>query len=136
MQVTGASSTIGVNPQGGAVFFHSRHSPVHAAKQLWGMDPRRDELPNLQLSSDLAWCFWNRAQKDPGNGGMQHIKYFFVTNLVNDESQRLINRALGMVGKQPGIKWPGVEFGTESEAGKALLGMFSSLSAYLSNGFL
>ena len=124
-QETGARFLIGVNPQGGAIFWKSRLSPESQARIRWNTDVIRSvDMPLLRASSDVAWCFWNRAQADPGNGSIRHIKYFIVANLVNSETQRLVKRAVASLGKEEPDNWPGNDFSTDTEEGQALLGVF------------
>ncbi|KAF2675742.1 hypothetical protein K458DRAFT_492907 [Lentithecium fluviatile CBS 122367] len=123
--VTAAGFTIGVNPKSGTVSFVNRKSPQAQVKALWGRDPTASELPYIQSSSDVAWCFWNRAMKDPGGGDLQNIRHFMATNTVNAETNRLIRRAMKELGK----RWPGEEFSMDTDEGKALLGSPNGWSA-------
>ena len=122
---TGARFLIGVNPQGGAIYWKSRLSPESQARKRWNTeDISSIDMALIRSSSDIAWCFWNRAQKDPGNGGIRHFKYFIIANLVNSETQRLVQRAVASLGKKQPDDWPGNDFSTGTEEGQALLGLY------------
>jgi hypothetical protein len=118
---TGAEHTVGVNSVGGAVFAMDIKSPAKAARSLWGRAPKTEELPHIRSFSDISWAFWNRAA---GGGNIQNIKYFFVTTIINTETNRHIRKALKTLTppKQETEGWPGVAFGMDTDAGKALLG--------------
>jgi hypothetical protein len=119
-RITGAEHTIGVNAAGGAVFAIGIMSAARSARRVWGVDPKADELPHIRTVSDIAWAFWNRAAA----GNIQDIKYFFVTMIINPETNRHIRRALKTLNppKEEVDGWPGVDFDMESVAGQALLG--------------
>lgn len=114
---------IGINPVGGAILALNRKAPAHGAKQLWGRDPKENELPHIRSASDVTWAFWNRAT---AGGDIKNIKYFFNCLIVNAEMQDLIRQAhekLTPPKSAPGT-WPGTEFSMDSEQGLALLGEF------------
>lgn len=95
-------------------------SAAHGAERLWGRKPTADELPAIRSLSDIAWAFWNRGAA----GNLQNIKYFFVTIIINHETNQLIeiaHRKLDPPKSAPG-GWPGTEFSMDSEAGQAILG--------------
>jgi hypothetical protein len=117
---TGAEHTVGVNGEGGAVFAMDIKSPAKAARSLWGRAPKAEELPHIRSFSDISWAFWNRAAA----GNIQNIKYFFVTTIINTETNRHIRKALKTLTppKTETEGWPGVDFDMETDAGKALLG--------------
>jgi hypothetical protein len=119
-RITGAEHTIGVNAAGGAVFAIGISSAAKSARRVWGVVPKEDELPHIRSVSDIAWAFWNRAAA----GNSQDIKYFFVTMIINPETNRHIRRALKTLKppKEEVEGWPGVDFDMESDAGRALLG--------------
>ncbi|KAF3039950.1 hypothetical protein E8E12_008925 [Didymella heteroderae] len=71
---TEAYSTIGINPDAGAVYFLNRLSPANAARDNWNIpEVRKEWLPALASSSDHAWAFWNRANA----GNLGDIKEIF-----------------------------------------------------------
>ena len=123
-QVTGAFSTIGVNPVSGMVFFLSRRSAIEAAKSLWGQGvPYEDELPALRANSDLAWAFWNRAAYSNTITGIWSI---FVTNQL---TRSVLNLAFMTYTPPPGQQrvdgiqeWPGTEFEMHTVEAQAILG--------------
>jgi hypothetical protein len=119
-RVTGSEHTIGVNAAGGAVFAINIMSAAKSARRVWGEPPEPDALPHIRTVSDIAWAFWNRAAKD----NIQGIKYFFVTMIINPETNRHIRRALKALKpeKKEVEGWPGFDFDMESDEGKALLG--------------
>jgi hypothetical protein len=95
-------------------------SPAKAAKSLWRRTPNAEELPHIRSFSDITWAFWNRAAA----GNIQNIKYFFVTTIINTETNRHIRKALRTLTppKTEADLWPGTDFDMETDAGKALLG--------------
>jgi hypothetical protein len=95
-------------------------SPAKAAKSLWRRTPNAEELPHIRSFSDITWAFWNRAAA----GNIQNIKYFFVTTIINTETNRHIRKALKTLTppKTEADLWPGTDFDMETDAGKALLG--------------
>lgn len=117
---------MGVNPSGGAMFIMNIISAAHGARNLWQQTPTANQLPHLRSVSDIAWAFWNRA--NPGD--LKNINYFFVNVVMNDETNRLIERAhrgLTPPRSSPPV-WPGTEFDMDSEAGLAILGTCTCLS--------
>ncbi|KAJ4367105.1 Mitochondrial import inner membrane translocase subunit tim8 [Neocucurbitaria cava] len=126
-RITDAEHTIGVNAAGGAVFAIGISSAASSARRLWRRVALPEELPAIRSVSDIAWAFWNRAHQDTtttSNSNIQDIKYFFVTMIINPETNRHIRRALSSLSppKDTADGWPGTEFDMQSEAGKALLG--------------
>jgi hypothetical protein len=95
-------------------------SPAKAAKSLWRRTPNAEELPQIRSFSDITWAFWNRTAA----GNIQNIKYFFVTTIINTETNRHIRKALKTLTppKTEADLWPGTDFDMETDAGKALLG--------------
>jgi hypothetical protein len=95
-------------------------SPAKTAKSLWRRIPNAEELPHIRSFSDITWAFWNRAAA----GKIQNIKYFFVTTIINTETNRHIRKALKTLTppKTEADLWPGTDFDMETDAGKALLG--------------
>jgi hypothetical protein len=121
-RVTGAEHTIGANADAGAIYAINLSSAAKAARRLWRRAPSVDELPAIRSVSDIAWAFWNRVHVDAES--LQNIRYFFVTMIINKETNQHIKRALGTLNppKEDVEGWPGHEFDMESDAGKALLG--------------
>jgi hypothetical protein len=95
-------------------------SPAKAARSLWRRAANPEELPHIRSFSDITWAFWNRAAA----GNIQNIKYFFVTTIINTESNRHIREALKTLTppRTEAELWPGSEFSMDTDAGKALLG--------------
>lgn len=46
---------MGINVPAGVLYFISRTGPLEAAKWLWERTLQSHELPNLRMSSVLAW---------------------------------------------------------------------------------
>jgi hypothetical protein len=95
-------------------------SPAKAARSLWRRAANPEELPHIRSFSDITWAFWNRAAA----GNIQNIKYFFITTIINTETNRHIRQALKTLTppKTEAELWPGTEFDMNTDAGKALLG--------------
>ncbi|OAL46996.1 hypothetical protein IQ07DRAFT_479568, partial [Pyrenochaeta sp. DS3sAY3a] len=131
-RVTGASFTIGANPQSGFVYFVSRANPALAAMRQWRLDslPPKDQLPALRSSSDIAWGFWNRVSA----GNLGNIHKFMSMHIVNRETQSLILRSVARAGITDLNNipvWPGLTFNVQTEEFYALLGAPNSLGAAL-----
>ncbi|KAF1851007.1 uncharacterized protein K460DRAFT_382536 [Cucurbitaria berberidis CBS 394.84] len=67
-------------------------------------------------------AFWNRV--NAAGGDVTNIKYFFVTIIINRETNKHIRRVLSTLTppQDETHSWPGHEFSMDSDAGKALLG--------------
>lgn len=118
--MTGAYSRVGINRQDGIVYFLHRRSPEKGAEILWGDTPKPDPaaLPKLRSSSDLAFGLWNRVPAPDG----QKIEMFMSVNIVNEDAEEIIKRALDTIDADEVRGWPGVDFDMATDAGKALLG--------------
>jgi hypothetical protein len=117
--VTGAYSRIGINRQDGIVYFLHRRSPEKGAEILWdNPSPDLTALPKLRSSSDLAFGLWNRVAASGG----QKIEKFLSVNIVNEDAEEIIARALDKVKVDEVQGWPGTDFDMTGDAGKALLG--------------
>ncbi|KAI4629998.1 uncharacterized protein J4E87_003185 [Alternaria ethzedia] len=115
-RVTGADSTIGINPKAGIIFFLTLESPTYAARTLWNVPSvKPDEMPKLQRTSDLTWGLWNRHSKE----SLSNINYFFTVAVVNPETRKIISRAMG---QNAVPKAPGYTFRADNENFIALLG--------------
>ncbi|KAI4936586.1 hypothetical protein J4E85_001916 [Alternaria conjuncta] len=115
-RVTGADSTIGINPKAGIIFFLTRESPAYAARKLWNVPSvKPDEMPALKSSSDIAWGLWNRHCKE----SLSNINYFFTVAVANPETRKIISRAMGQ-NAVPNA--PGYTFRAGNENFIALLG--------------
>ncbi|XPT03569.1 Mitochondrial import inner membrane translocase subunit tim8 [Ascochyta lentis] len=134
-RVTGAYSIIGVNARSGVIYFVDVRSAFHAAEYLWKPEvPTADTLPALKQISDIAWGFWNRVH--PKGRNLGKINLFFVHNIVNAETNRLIKQSLDLYVVSDGQqrvtelpKWPGLTFDIETEAGQAMLGSPNGIAA-------
>ncbi|KAF1932409.1 uncharacterized protein M421DRAFT_403266 [Didymella exigua CBS 183.55] len=125
-RVTGAYSRVGINRQDGIVYFLHRRSPEKGAEILWDdPKPAPAALPKLRSSSDLAFGLWNRVPAPNG----QKIEKFMSVNIVNEDADEIIKRALKKVNVDEVEGWPGTDFDTTTDAGKALLGSPNGLGA-------
>ena len=75
----------------------------------------------------MAWAIWRRVH--PNSESLGNIKYFFVNQIVNKETQGLIAEAIKTYTPQLGQarvdevpKWPGLTWTVESLEGAAMLG--------------
>ncbi|KAF2026646.1 hypothetical protein EK21DRAFT_115594 [Setomelanomma holmii] len=118
-RMTGAEHTVGVNVVSGVVFAMSIKSPAKAARILWRRAAKTEQLPHIHSVSNIAWAYWNRNNPD-----VKNIKYFFVTMIINTETNRHVKRALQSLqpAKDDFEIWPGTEFDMNTDVGKALLG--------------
>ncbi|KAJ4347557.1 Mitochondrial import inner membrane translocase subunit tim8 [Ascochyta clinopodiicola] len=132
LQMTGAYSIIGVNVRSGVVYFVDVRSASNSAEYLWKPEvPTADKLPALKQISDISWGFWNRVH--PRGRNLGKINMFLVHNIVNSETNRLIEQSLKLYPVLEGQqrvtelpKWPGLTFDIETEAGQAMLGRSGS----------
>ncbi|KAL1606692.1 hypothetical protein SLS60_004099 [Paraconiothyrium brasiliense] len=115
-RVTDAQHVFVVNPIDGVIMGLSLESPTTAAKRVWYRKPKQDELPKLQRLSDIFWGYWNRD-----NSNIANIKYFFMKDIANEDTEEIIARALHGANKQIRA-WPGITFDMKFDAGKAILG--------------
>lgn len=124
--MTGAYSRVGINRQDGVVYFLHRRSPEKGAELLWELSgdtkPDSAALPKLRSSSDLAFGLWNRV---PALNG-QKIEKFMSVNIVNEDAEEIIKRALAEVDADEVQGWPGIDFDMKTDGGKALLGKLES----------
>jgi hypothetical protein len=126
-QVTQAYSTIGVNAASGVLYFINRLSPYEAAKEEWDVvEPRKEDLPALRTTSDHAWGFWYRANRN----NLGNIRKIMSTMITNQITRALISHALATYELAPGeqrpslvMPWPGTTFDSTTNQGDALIGM-------------
>ncbi|KAF1947113.1 hypothetical protein EJ02DRAFT_489606, partial [Clathrospora elynae] len=111
-RITNAEPTLGVNADAGAVYAMQISSAAKATRPA-----------AIRSVSDIAWAFWNRAQGGDEEN-MRNVQYFFVTMIINKETNQHVKRALGSLSspKEEADAWPGHRFGMDTDAGKALLG--------------
>jgi hypothetical protein len=141
--VTGAYSTIGVNPVDGVIFLRqyyqlvtlsqtatdmsthtvNQKSPVAGAWELWGRQPLTSELPALRSSSDIIWSFWNRGAA----GNLHNINKIMSLDMMNDDTLTIANRAINNwvpPEGQPKVTqvqpWPGTTFLVHADDDNAL----------------
>jgi hypothetical protein len=119
---TGAYHKVAINHVGGVVTAQYRLSPTHAAKEHWGWDPHKTELPALRTSADLLWGLWYRDNPD-----LKNIHYFWAQNVANAQTAGIIASALKIWGKELS-GWPGVTFYMDTDEGMALLGSPNAIS--------
>ncbi|EDU42564.1 conserved hypothetical protein [Pyrenophora tritici-repentis Pt-1C-BFP] len=130
-RVTGAFSTIGVNPISGMVFFISRKSAFEAAKALWGQNsPHEDELPALRATSDFAWAFWNREVR------FSTITAIWSICVTNQITLSILEVAMKTYLPPPGQQrangfqvWPGTDFEMHTIEAQAILGTPNGIGA-------
>jgi hypothetical protein len=94
-------------------------SATYSARRLWKRKPTTDELPQIRSIADVAWGFWNRA------GNIQGIKYLLVAMIMNADTRDIIRQAHETLSPKLSetAAWPGFDFGLDTPAGQALLGM-------------
>ncbi|ORX98367.1 hypothetical protein BCR34DRAFT_606952 [Clohesyomyces aquaticus] len=113
-----------INTKGGVIFSQYLMSPSQGYHAFYGgpLPPPKGKLPRLRTYSQLLWGFWFRD-----NPNVKNIQYFWVQSVANDDTHKIIARALKGKGKDAIGGWPGTVFdilreGKEGEAGRALLG--------------
>lgn len=84
----------------------------------WRRKAEPGELPELQYLSDILWGHWIRNNPD-----LKNLHLYLTHDVVNPETRKLAASAFAR--KKLGIvkPWPGDVFETNTEEGKALLGM-------------
>lgn len=97
--------------------------PRSAARHNWygnskDLDPTL--LPHLQSLFDILWGYWVRD-----NANVKNIRYFFMLGISNDQTDQLIASCLKNTQEEL-KKWPVTSFGTDTDGGHALLGMYHS----------
>jgi hypothetical protein len=112
----------GINHVGGAIFGQNFQAPKYAAKEIWGRDPRPDELPALRLASDIMWAYWIRDNPNVGN-----LKYYIANHIQNADTGALMARIL-RAKKVPASTWPGLELKMDTDEAQALLGKYDTRS--------
>ena len=75
-------------------------------------------MPKIRSSSDLVFGLWNRVAALNGN----NIEKFVLMNVINENVEEIIKRALETVHVKYVQPWPGTDFDMMGDAGKALLG--------------
>ena len=75
------------------------------------------ELPALSASSDVTWGLWQYAKP----GKLENPRFFFSASITNEQTLRIISRALANDGKAL-EHWPGATFLPNEEDFRALLG--------------
>ncbi|KAF1917613.1 hypothetical protein BDU57DRAFT_537270 [Ampelomyces quisqualis] len=116
----------GTTYQPTAAYFTTVFNPTEGVIIAWGsygakyqgskQDPPINVLPKLQNWSDIAWLQWVQIAGDMA----KNLRFVFRSPVANTEAQWLISRALERSGKQLST-WPGVEFGMDTDEGKAIL---------------
>lgn len=80
-------------------------------------------LPRIRAFSDLAWISW-AALAAQTQTDVKNMHYFMSLSISNKLTQRILSRCVREV--LPGAwefpAWPGFEFESGSEQGKAILG--------------
>lgn len=137
--MTAAHAIIGANTFSGVIFFVDVKSASRAAEDLWYPEiPTSENLPKLRAISDISWAFWNWAwmKRSKQNLNLGNINYFVVHNIVNEETEQVIEQALQVYQPPEGQQrvaelpqWPGLTFDVESEAGQAMLGSPNGIAA-------
>jgi hypothetical protein len=97
-------------------------SPRYAVTERhnWNREAASNELPALRYMSDIFFGYWRRITSNPKN-----LRYYIATHVVNDDTVKLVARALKNNKLDDLSEWPGVTFETDSEEWAALVGKFS-----------
>lgn len=128
-QVTNAKFDIAINSPDGMITFIDVQGPRSEAMRLWSTNNINSaELPALRALSDITWGLWSRDCASQGNS-LAGIKKVLSVNIINDDTEAIVEEALAKVVLPPGQErpeeippWPGITFDTSSEAGVAILG--------------
>ena len=109
-----------------AIFAQMLQSPLSSAEEIWGHVPSLNELPALRLGSDIMFAYWLRNNANP-----RRLRYYFVNDVLNDETLRLCTTILKNRGHHATVPvWPGVQLDWGSVEFDMLLGE-SSASSFL-----
>jgi hypothetical protein len=94
-------------------------SPKYAVTERdnWDREATPNELPALRYISDIFWGYWRRSTSTPKN-----LRYYIATHVVNDDTVKLVSRALKNSEMDDLSEWPGKTFEMDSEEWAALLG--------------
>lgn len=104
---------MGANPGDGLIYFIARFGPKSRYYMMHSSDIARNKQPALQASSDLAWGMWNRVTTTES---IRNIKKFLSKDVVNLQTEYIINRILSRMGKHEADIWPGIEFRYDLDA--------------------
>lgn len=94
---------------------------MSAASVAPTLDPPVKELPDFRTTSDIIWGQWSAQAGE--NRAL--LKYVVMAAVSNVESRNIIWRALDTA-KTELKTWLGTNFAMNSDAGKALLGVYLS----------
>ncbi|KAF2728424.1 hypothetical protein EJ04DRAFT_569550 [Polyplosphaeria fusca] len=110
---SGADYSFAVNPNDGVLIIFDSFSPTimgtHRTPLLSG-----DGLPSMQRLCDIVWGLW--ATQADGHD----LKYIIIQDIMNWLTLGINREAHNRKGEQDD-PWPGVEFSTDSDEGKALM---------------
>jgi hypothetical protein len=123
-RVTGASAKFGVQDKAGAIMISVAISPGESFKKLYGRPAQDAELPVLRSLSDVLWTGWIHGSKpDSGNNpDVRNLNYMFMMWVINQDTLKILKRALHARGKSSFSVWPGDDFACSTPEGQALLG--------------
>ncbi|KAJ4308566.1 hypothetical protein N0V94_009305 [Neodidymelliopsis sp. IMI 364377] len=115
---TGAYYNFGIN-SGGAIIGMDLVSPRYAVTERhnWNREAAPNELPALRYMSDIFFGYWRRITSNPKN-----LRYYIATHVVNDDTVKLVARALKNNKMDDLSEWPGVTFEMDSDEWAALVG--------------
>ncbi|KAH9863562.1 hypothetical protein J1614_009494 [Plenodomus biglobosus] len=116
-QATGAHYRFGLNRRDGAMYIQSLLNPATGAEHNWDHDISLDELPSLRQASDVIFAFWLRQNPDPKN-----IKYYFVNQVINEDTVPLVKSILKKKRLDRVPYWPGVVLPWQSGEAAVLIG--------------
>jgi hypothetical protein len=123
-RVTGASAKFGVQDKAGAIMIRVAESPRESFKRLYRRPAQEAELPQVRSLSDLLWAGWIRGSKpqERDNPDVRNLNYMFMMGIINQDTLKIMKRALHARGKSSFSVWPGDDFSCETPEGQALLG--------------
>jgi hypothetical protein len=88
----------------------------------WRRPANPGELPELQFASDIFWGHW--VQDSPN---IKNLRVYGAHHVVNEDTSRLVNRALKNKGLTQLATWPGTVFPIGTEEFTALIGKYRPL---------
>ncbi|KAF1978040.1 hypothetical protein BU23DRAFT_250221 [Bimuria novae-zelandiae CBS 107.79] len=92
---TAAQHAFTINPTDGVIIGQFLESPATATERTWYRRGTPDELPALRKLSDIFWGYWNRD-----NPNIANIRYFWMMDIANEDTEQLIARVLNQKGKK------------------------------------
>ncbi|KAI4256996.1 MAG: hypothetical protein L6R42_005908, partial [Xanthoria sp. 1 TBL-2021] len=115
-------------PASSAIIVSQTRSPAYTVKKRLGKDaPSNQEIndkyvPPLNRWSDATWTLWKEK------GGGNDLRYIGRDYIFNQQTESVMNYIFDQHGSED-HKFPGLDFGMDSDEGRALLGTPNGIGA-------